>query len=68
MPEGTNISTQISSFFNDLNTIPINFIHLGLAQPTANLDALATAVSGIANNGAVSAQVKEGETYTIPKG
>ena len=68
MPEGTNIATQITRIANDRNTIRNKMIDFGLAESTANLDALATAVSGIANNGAVSAQVKEGETYTIPKG
>lgn len=68
MPEGTNIATQITRITNDRNTIRNKMIDFGLAESTANLDALATAVSGIANNGAVSAQVKEGETYTIPKG
>ena len=68
MPEGTNIATQITRIANDRNTIRNKMIDFGLAESTANLDALATAVSGIAINGAVSAQVKEGETYTIPKG
>ena len=68
MPAGTNIATQITRIANDRNTIRNKMIDFGLAESTANLDALATAVSGIANNGAVSAQVKEGETYTIPKG
>lgn len=68
MPEGTNIATQITRITNDRNTIRNKMIDFGLAESTANLDALATAVNGIANNGAVSAQVKEGETYTIPKG
>lgn len=68
MPEGTNIATQITRIANDRNTIRNKMIDFGLAESTANLDALATAVDGIANNGAVSAQVKEGETYTIPKG
>lgn len=68
MPKGTNIATQITRITNDRNTIRNKMIDFGLAESTANLDALATAVSGIANNRAVSAQVKEGETYTIPKG
>ena len=55
MPEGTNIATQITRIANDRNTIRNKMIDFGLAESTANLDALATAVSGIANNGAVSA-------------
>lgn len=50
------------------NTIRTKLVDLGLATSTAKLDALATAVEGIKNNGAVSAQVQEGESYTIPAG
>ena len=67
MPE-TNIATQITRITNDRNTIRNKMIEFGLVEPTANLDALATAVDGIVNQGAVSATVQEGDTYTIPKG
>ena len=67
MPE-TNIATQITRITNDRNTIRNKMIDFGLAESTANLDALATAIDGITNCGAVSAQVQEGDTYTIPKG
>lgn len=67
MPE-TNIATQITRITNDRNTIRNKMIDFGLAESTANLDALATAIDGITNCGAVSAQVQEGNTYTIPKG
>lgn len=50
------------------NTIRTKLVDLGLATSTSKLDALATAVEGIKNNGAVSAQVQEGESYTIPAG
>lgn len=50
------------------NTIRTKLVELGLATSTSKLDALATAVEGIENKGAVSAQVQEGDTYTIPKG
>lgn len=50
------------------NTIRAKLVELGLATSTAKLDALATAVDGIDNKGAVSASVQEGDTYTIPKG
>ena len=43
-------------------------VELGIADTTADLDALADAYETIVNKGAVSAQVKEGETYTIPAG
>ena len=67
MPE-TNIATQITRITNDRNTIRNKMIDFGLAESTANLDTLATAIDGITNCGAVSAQVQEGNTYTIPKG
>ena len=64
----TTIAEQITRLTNDRNTIRNKMIDFGLAESTANLDALATAVDGIANCGAVSATVQEGDTYTIPKG
>lgn len=67
MPE-SNIATQITRITNDRNTIRNKMIDFGLAEPTANLDALAAAIDGIVNQGAVSAEVQEGDTYTIPKG
>lgn len=61
-------STEITRIQTARNTIRTKLVELGLAQSTSKLDALATAVEGIDNKGAVNAQVKEGETYTIPKG
>lgn len=43
-------------------------MELGLASNIDKIDVLATAVEGITNVGGVSVEVKEGETYTIPKG
>lgn len=67
MPE-TNIANQITRITNDRNTIRNKIVDFGLVESTANLDTLATAIDGIVNQGAVSAQVQEGATYTIPKG
>ena len=64
----TDIATQISRIQTDRNTIRTKLVDLGLATSTDNLDALATAVDGIANRGAVNASVQEGDTYTIPAG
>lgn len=63
-----SIATEISRIQTDRNTIRNKLIDFGLAESTSNLDALATAVDGIVNCGAVSATVQEGDTYTIPKG
>ena len=64
----TNIAEQITRLTNDRNTIRNKVLDFGLVESTANLDALATAIDGITNCGAVSATVQEGNTYTIPKG
>lgn len=61
-------ATEISRLMDARNTIRDKLVDLGLAASTAKLDALATAVDGITNRGAVSATVQEGETYTIPAG
>lgn len=63
-----SIATEISRIQSDRNTIRNKLIDFGLAESTSNLDTLAAAVDGIVNCGAVSAQVQEGDTYTIPKG
>lgn len=64
----TNIATQIARIQTDRNTIRTKLQELGMVGSTANLDDCATAISGIKDNGAVSATVQEGATYTIPKG
>lgn len=61
-------ATEISRLTNARNTIRDKMIELGLSTSTAKLDALATAVDGITNRGAISATVQEGDTYTIPAG
>lgn len=60
--------TEITRIQTARNTIRTKLVALGLATSTAKLDALATAVEGIENKGAVQASVQEGDTYTIPKG
>lgn len=74
------ISEQIVRIQTDRNTIRTKLIALKLStkggegvEPvaitaTSNLDDCASAVDAIINNGSISATVKEGETYTIPKG
>lgn len=61
-------ATEISRLVDARNTIRDKLVDLGLSTSTAKLDALATAVNGITNRGAVSATVQEGDTYTIPAG
>ena len=63
-----SISSEILRIQNDRNTMRTKLVDLGLVISTADLDDIATAVDGITNQGAVSAQFQEGDTYTIPKG
>lgn len=57
--------TRIQTARNKIRTW---LVTVGLATSTDKLDVLATAIDGIANQGAVDANVKEGETYIVPKG
>lgn len=63
-----SIATEIARLQTARNTIRTKLVELGLATNTATLDTCASAVESIENKGAVSAQVQEGDTYTIPKG
>ena len=63
-----SIQTEISRIATAKNKIKTKIVALGLADSTAKIDTLATAIEGIKDNGAVSATVQEGDTYTIPKG
>ena len=63
-----SIAAEISRIQTGRNTIRAKLVELGMAQSTDNLDKLAAAVESIENRGAVSAEVQEGQTYTIPKG
>ena len=60
--------TEIVRIQDARNTLRNKAVELGIAQSNAKIDALATAFDAIENKGAVSANVKEGESYTIPKG
>lgn len=61
-------ASEIARLTDARNTIRDKLIDLGLAQSNTKLDALATAIDGITNRGAVSATIREGDTYTIPAG
>lgn len=63
-----SVSEQLARIQVDKSKLKNKAVELGIADSTANLDALATAFEGVENRGAVSAQVQEGDTYTIPKG
>ena len=63
-----SVSTELSRLMTDRDTIRAKLVELGMATSTSNLDALADAIAGIIDRGAVSVSIKEGETYTIPAG
>ena len=58
----------ITALTGSRNTIRTKLVDFGLVTGTSKLGDCATAVDGIANNGAVDISVQEGESYTIPKG
>lgn len=63
-----SISTELSRIQSNRNTIRAKLVELGMATSVDKLDALASAIEGIVNRGAVSVEILEGTTYTIPAG
>lgn len=63
-----SIATELSRLQTDRNTIRAKLVELGMASNVDNLDKLAAAIEALVNQGAVSIEVKEGESYTIPAG
>lgn len=63
-----SIATELSRIQTAKNKIRTKLVALGLTTATASIDTCAVAVEGITDQGAVSAQVQEGDTYTIPAG
>lgn len=63
-----SVSTYIASIEASRNAIRNKLVELGMAASSDKLEKLALAIENIINQGAISATVKEGDTYTIPKG
>lgn len=63
-----SIATEIQRLASARDLIREKLVELGLATSTAKLEVLANSVDDIENIGAVTASVKEGDTYTIPRG
>lgn len=63
-----SIQTELSRIQTARDTLRNKAVELKISAGTEKLDELAEDYGGIVNQGSVSAQVKEGETYTIPKG
>lgn len=63
-----SVATYIASIEASRNVIRNKLVELGIAQSGDKLEKLATAIESIINQGAVSVEVQEGDTYTIPAG
>lgn len=63
-----SVTTELQRLQSARDTLRAKAINLGIADNTAKLDALANAYEAIENKGAITAEVKEGETFNIPKG
>ena len=63
-----SVATEISRIQSARNKLRTKAVALGIGTSTDNLTQLANEYDGIVNRGSVSAQVQEGDTYTIPAG
>lgn len=63
-----SVQTEIQRIQTARNTLRTKAAELKISSGTEKLDELAEDYNGITNQGSITAQVKEGETYTIPKG
>ena len=61
-----SIAEQITKIQTARNIIREKLASLGLVDSVAKLEACAAAINEIKDNGAVTATVKEGESFTIP--
>ena len=59
---------EITRLSDARDQIRATLVTWGKAEGIEKLDALASTIEAIKNNGAVSATVQEGQTYTIPEG
>lgn len=63
-----SISSEITRIQSARNTLRTKAIALGIGTSSDKLDDLATEFNAIVNQGAVTATVQEGDSYTIPAG
>ena len=63
-----SVQTEIQRIQTARDTLRAKAVELKISAGTEKLDELAEDYNGIENQGSITAQVKEGETYTIPKG
>ena len=63
-----SIASEITRITNLRNKIKAKLVEWGLVQSTANLESCANAIDVLNGYTDVSATIKEGDTYTIPRG
>lgn len=63
-----SIAEQVSRIRGEKSKIAIKLSTMGLVEQNADLETLADAIEGIPDKGAITATVRQGESYTIPKG
>lgn len=63
-----SIETYLESIETSRNTIRTKLVEMGMVGSAAKLDACAAVIADLINQGAVSVEIKEGKTYTIPAG
>lgn len=63
-----SVTTELMRIEADRNTIRAKLVELGMATSVDNLDVLAAAINDLVNRGAVSVEIKEGNSFTIPAG
>ena len=63
-----SITTELARIQADRNTIRAKLVELGMATSADNLTKLAAAIEALIDRGAVSVEIKEGTSYTIPAG
>lgn len=63
-----SISGEVERLAEARDTIRTKLVALGLSASTDKLDALAADINGITNQGAKTASLNAGGSYTIPKG
>lgn len=63
-----SVTTELIRIEADRNTIRAKLVELGMATSVDNLDVLAAAIDDLVNRGAVSVEIKEGTSFTIPAG
>lgn len=63
-----SVTTELMRIEADRNTIRAKLVELGMATSVDNLDVLAAAIDDLVNRGAVSVEIKEGTSFTIPAG